>query len=311
MLGFLPIGGAPIGSSGAEYSAGGGDLTPPTFTGALGEAHTATAVTVSWAGVVSADNVAVVRREYRISTDGAYTPATGPEEASQSHTFAGLNSNTAYQFDVRCVDSSGNVSSPLSIVVSTTAVDATAPTFVGVLAEQHTVSTITIDWSSVVSADNVAVARREYRIGGAGAYTAASSLEEVSKTHTFTGLAHSTAYPIHVRCVDTSGNFSLPLALTVSTSVPDAGGVNHIRYRLTDHKGAPRADLVNLAWALFAQLSPHLFSAPIAKGTIASLPGVADLDIQLDATLVPAGWYMLVMADVGNGATVATPVLVS
>ena len=200
-----------------------------------------------------------------------------------------------------------------SAVVGGGAGDSTVPTFTGSISESHTSDSITVNWSSTISTDNVAVARREYRIGGVGGYTSATSGEEVSKAHTFAGLSASTTYQIDVRCVDTSGNVSTPLSIGVTTSASSGGGgeFNHVRYTLVTHDLEQHVNLVNLKYALFAQLSPALFTAPVAKGTIASIVGPAVLDIPVLASVVPVGWYMLVLSDSDNTTTVVVPVLVS
>lgn len=94
--------------------------------------------------------------------------------------------------------------------------DTTRPTFTGALSATSTLDSITVDWSGTTSADNVAVARREYSING-GAYVSASAAEETAKSHVFSGLTSSTVYRIDVRCVDTSGNTSDPLTITITT----------------------------------------------------------------------------------------------
>jgi hypothetical protein len=191
--------------------------------------------------------------------------------------------------------------------------DGLAPSINGVLAHTKTSSSVTVDWSGTTSSDNVAVARREYRIGGSGAYTAASAGEETSKKHTFAGLAPSTVYPIEVRCVDTSDNVSQPLTIVVTTSAaPPAGGngTNYIRCTLATHDGVLHVSLAVLRWALFAQLSPAAFGAPVAQGTHTMPAGSAQLEIAVLAVEVPAGWYMLVLADEDGTTAVACPILV-
>lgn len=124
MIGLGPIGAAPIGAL-ANASAGGNGGTPPsdtsvpTFTGSLTYSVTNTSITIDWSGTTSADNVAVARHEYRIGGSGAYTPASAGEEVSKKHTFPGLPTGTAYQVDLRCVDTSENVSPPLTVTAST------------------------------------------------------------------------------------------------------------------------------------------------------------------------------------------------
>jgi chitodextrinase len=292
------------------------DTIKPTFDGALAHIKSSSSITVDWSGTTSSDNVAVARREYRVGGSGPYTPASSAEEVSKQHTFAGLAPGAAYQIDVRCVDTSGNVSDPLSISVTTSTAaqpDGTPPTFSGSLAHTKTSSSITVDWSGTTSADNVAVARREYRIGGSGLYAPASSAEEVSKRHTFPGLASSVPYKIEVRCVDTSENVSLPLSIVVTTSAapaPGGNGSNYIRCTLATHDGVLHVSLAVLRWALFAQLSPAAFGAPVAQGTHTMPAGSAELVIAVPAAEVPAGWYMLILADDDGTTALACPILV-
>lgn len=157
------------------------------------------------------------------------------------------------------------------------------------------------------------MARREYRIGGSGAYTPASAGEEASKQHTFTGLAPSTVYQLEVRCVDTSNNVSQPLVAVVTTSAaaPAGGsGWNYIRYELVTNGHLPHLYLATVEWALFAQLSPRNFGTPIAQGSHAMDAGSALLEIAVPAATVPAGWYFLVLSDPDGTTTLACPVLV-
>lgn len=195
-----------------------------------------------------------------------------------------------------------------SITLGATGSDTTVPTFTGTISHSETSSAITIDWSGATSADNVAVARREYRIGGSGAYTAATSGEEISKNHTFAGLAAGTAYPIDVRCVDTSGNVSVALRVTPTTV---SGAMNTITYTLVTRGNVPQANLSGLNWALFAQLNPALFQAPVARGALAVTDVSAVLLIPVSAAAAPVGSYMLALADSAGVTTMLFPVAVS
>jgi hypothetical protein len=192
--------------------------------------------------------------------------------------------------------------------------DGTPPTFTGALTHTKTSSSITVDWSGAAGSDNVAVARREYRIGGSGPYSPASSTEESNKRHTFPSLAPSTTYKIEVRCVDTSENVSMPLTIVVTTSAvptPGGDGYNHIRYDLVTKGEVPHLNLATLDWSLFAQLRVKELSAPVAQGTHTMVAGSPLLDIAVPAATVPAGWYFLVLSDADGTTTVACPVLVS
>lgn len=319
MLGFSAISQAPV--SYVAPSVGGGTPTPdtvvPSFTGSLAYSRSVSTITVDWSATSSSDNVAVARREYRLGGSGPYTAASSGEETSRQHTFTGLAASTTYLVEVRCVDTSGNVSAPLSIQVTTatsTQTDTVPPTFTGTLSASKTSSSITIDWSGTISSDNVAVARREYRIGGSGAYTPASVQEESSKQHTFIGLAASTVYPVEVRCVDTSSNVSQALAIGVMTnaaSTPSGPGWNYIRLALVNRALVPYKNLSTVEWALFAQLSPKNYTAPVAQGVHQMPTGSALLEIAVAASVVPAGWYSLVISDPDGTTTVVSRVLVA
>lgn len=192
--------------------------------------------------------------------------------------------------------------------------DDVAPSFSGLLAVTRTSSAITVDWSSTTGSDNVAVARREYRIGGSGPYSPASLDEETSKQHTFAGLSPSTPYKIEVRCVDTNENVSMPLTITVTTSAapaPGGDGYNHIRYDLVTKGDVPHLNLATLDWSLFAQLRVKDLAAPVAQGMHTMIAGSPRLDIAVPAATVPKGWYFLMLSDAGGTTTVGAPVLVA
>lgn len=186
--------------------------------------------------------------------------------------------------------------------------DGVVPTITGTVTHSETGTTIAIDWSGTTSADNVAVARREYRIGGSGVYTAATSAEEISKSHVFAGLAAGTAYPIDLRCVDTSGNPSAALRVTATTL---SGAMNTITCTLVTRGSVPQANLSGLNWALFAQLNPAQFLAPVAKGALVVTDGSAILSIPVAAAAAPVGSYMLALADSAGVTTLLVPVAVS
>jgi len=191
--------------------------------------------------------------------------------------------------------------------------DGTPPTFTGTLTHTKTSSSITVDWSGAASGDNVAVARREYRIGGSGPYAPASSAEETSKRHTFPSLASSTPYKIEVRCVDTSENVSMPLTIVVTTSAapaPGGDGSNYIRGKLATRAGVPHSSLAVLDWSLFSQSSVSNLGSPVDQGMHTMSAGSADFEIAVLAVEVPAGWYWLVMSDADGTTAVAVRVLV-
>ena len=191
--------------------------------------------------------------------------------------------------------------------------DTTPPTFAGELSYTATANSLTIDWSGTISADNVAVARREYRIGGVGAYTAATSAEESSKKHTFAGLDASTAYVIDVRCVDTGGNVSAPLTMGVMTAAAsggDTGGTtNYIRGTLATRAGIPQISLASISWSLFSR-RPGNMGAPVAEGKHTMTAGSAAVKIAVPAATVPSGWYFVVLSDQDGTTALAASIWV-
>jgi len=192
--------------------------------------------------------------------------------------------------------------------------DGTPPSINGVLAHTKTPSTINLDWSGTVSSDNVAVARREYRIGGSGPYTPATSAEEVSKRHTFPGLEPNTPYKIELRCVDTSENVSMPLSIVVTTSAtPPAGGngSNYIRGKLATRAGVLHSSLAVLDWSLFSQSAVRELGSPVAQGAYTMAAGSAEFEIEVSPGDVPTGWYWFVLADTDGTTAVAARVLVA
>lgn len=191
--------------------------------------------------------------------------------------------------------------------------DTTVPSFTGTLSYTATSSSITVSWSGTTSADNVAVARREYRIGGAGAYMAATAAEDAAKAHTFAGLDSNSTYQVDVRCVDTSGNVSAPLTIAAKTAEPAAGGGtdNYIRIKLGTRKGELHLNLAVVHWSVFAQLLPSGFNAPVAKGTKVMTPGSPLLEIRVPAATVPVGWYMLALSDPDGLTTILSRVQVT
>lgn len=191
--------------------------------------------------------------------------------------------------------------------------DTVLPTFTGTLAYTATSSSITVSWTGTTSADNVAVARREYRIGGTGPYTAATAAEEAAKSHTLTGLDSNSTYQVDVRCVDTSGNVSSPLTIAAKTDAPAAGGGgdNYVRVQLGTRENGLHLNLATVHWALMSQLLPSVFGAPVAKGIKSMTAGSALLEIRVAAAAVPVGWYMLALSDPDGTTTVMSRVQVT
>lgn len=98
---------------------------------------------------------------------------------------------------------------------------------------------------------------------------------------------------------------------TVAVSVP-AQQQSHkaATYSLITHGGVPQVNLSGLGWSLFAEMNPGLFTSPVAKGTLAATDASAVLSISVLASAVPAGWYMLALANADNTFALLAPVQV-
>lgn len=110
---------------------------------------------------------------------------------------------------------------------------------------------------------------------------------------------------------DSVGSAPVGGDLVAAPEAPGGGtGTNYIRCSLATHDGQPHLNLGTLCWALFTQLSPAQFDAPIAKGKHAMTPGSAEVEIAVSAAAVPAGWYFLVLSDEDGTTALASPILV-
>jgi hypothetical protein len=321
MQGFAPNASGPnayLGPAGGAVVTPQPDSIKPTIDGTLAYTKSASSITIDWSATTSSDNVGVARREYRIGGSGAYTPATSGEEASKSHAFTGLAASTLHQIDLRCVDTSGNVSDPLTISVQTDAAVVTPPTATAPGVPRNVVATAGINSISVaflapLSNGGAAVTGYAVRLSTGEQQTVAAS------PALFTGLS-LVARTAQVAATNSVGPGSYSSASnTVTPTVvppdpdpdPDPGdGFNYIRCTLATHDGVLHVSLAVLRWALFAQLSPAAFGAPVDQGTHTMPAGSAQLEIAVLAADVPAGWYMLVLADEDGTTAVACPILV-
>lgn len=84
---------------------------------------------------------------------------------------------------------------------------------------------------------------------------------------------------------------------------------NVVTYTLITADGVPQVNLTNLEWALFAELSPLLFTTPVAQG-VAATNGSAVLRITVPPASVPIGSYFLVLIDDTGSITLAAIVQV-
>lgn len=196
------------------------DSTPPTLTGSITQGATTT-TSIAVTCPTGSDNVAVTG--YDFSSNGG---STWLASGTPSYTFTGLSAGTTYAIRARARDAAGNLSTPVltaSFSTSADPVDSTPPTLTGSITQgSTTASSIVITWPT--GADNVAVTSYEVSSNGGGGYVASNGATSTTTSHTFTGLASSTAYAIRVRAKDGAGNVSTPALAasfsTLSTTTP-------------------------------------------------------------------------------------------
>lgn len=266
------------------------DTAPPTMNGAITQGvTTSTSIAIGWAA--ASDNVGVMG--YMVSkNNGATYIDVG---LTLAHNFTSLPPSTACQFKVVGYDLAGNVATtPLAATFSTTATpDTQVPTQIGSLAETHTATTITVDWSGTTAFDDIGVTGREYSING-GPYFPASNGEEVLKLHVFTGLVPDTGYAINLRAADASGKKSVPLSITATTSAAVTLATT-VTVPMGNRNNAIQANLTGMKWAFFDQTTPDALQAPTAQGDGESTDssGLAILNIT-GTQLMPGqvGWLI-------------------
>jgi len=190
----------------APLSGGGADTLPPSVPAGLqGMAASSSEIELSWNP--SSDNVAV--SNYDVRRDGTVIATVSTTAFSD----AGLSPDTAYVYEVRARDTSGNLSAfSTSVQVTTPAAADTVPPSVPAGLQGAAVSPTRIDLSWNAATDNVAVTSYDLRRDG-------SIIATVSGTsYSDPGLAPDSAYVYSVRARDAAGNTSaFSSSVTVST----------------------------------------------------------------------------------------------
>lgn len=122
---------------------------------------------------------------------------------------------------------------------------------------------------------------------------------------TYTGTQRVKKYDPGVGVVSTADT-------TYSFTIGAGGGsggtsaFSYINVTLQSRDDIPLASLPNLKWALFAQATPDLFAAPVAKGANVSTSAAGAVSIAVPAATVPAGRYWLTLTD-SDGTTTQNP----
>lgn len=179
------------------------DTTPPAEVTALSETHTDSEVDFSWSAPLDADFDKV--EIYRNSSLLATVP-----KGTNTYQDLTVTSSTTYNYLFKTVDTTGNASSGVPLVVTTSSVaDTTPPGVIGNLAETHTDTTVDLSWTNPTDPD---LDKIKIMQNGSIIYNGS-----VVTSYNITGLAPSTAYAFSVVAVDTSGNTSNAITINVTT----------------------------------------------------------------------------------------------
>lgn len=179
---------------------------------------TRTGFTMSWP--IGTDNVALAGTE--VSLDGGATWLEIGD--APSYVVANASAGMSYAVRVRVYDTSGNYSNELSGTVTTLPpLDLEPPGApVGLVFASVAETEATILWSA--ASDNVGVVGYNVSIDGGQTYEDVGLIH----SHVLQGLVGATTYQVRVTAYDASGNISLPLAGSFTTSAPSS-----IVYQLT------------------------------------------------------------------------------
>lgn len=207
------------------------DTTPPSAPTNLRPALvTDTNISLEWSAAT--DNVGV--SHYEVLRDNIIIATI----VTPYYSDTGLKFDTQYIYQVRAVDTSGNIGLPASITIRTNTPDTTPPSQVTNLkASVISDNSITLEWTAAT--DNIGV--RHYEIERDNNF-----IKTTTATHyTDAGLKVGQEYVYRVRAADDAGNIGLPVSITVrtqnDTTRPSAP---------KDLRGAfTTADSVTLTWS--------------------------------------------------------------
>jgi chitodextrinase len=178
------------------------DVTPPNEATNLSVTNrTSTSVSLSWTGSSSSD-----LQDYQIYQGNTLLATI----TGTTYTVTGLADGTTYMFTVKSRDKSGNVSAGIGI--TTTTIDITAPNNVtSLVASNVTTTSVSLNWVASTSPDI-----SSYQI-----YQGSTLLSTVTGvSYVISGLNSSTSYTFTVKSRDTSGNLSIGVNVTATTSAP-------------------------------------------------------------------------------------------
>jgi hypothetical protein len=196
------VGNISTGANVTFTTASAADTTPPNEVTnlAVTNNNTGTSLTLSWTASTSSD----------IASYDVYNGATflGNVTAT-TYGVTGLTRGSSYTFYVKAKDTSGNVSTGVSIAA--TATDTTAPINVTNLATSNVTGTsLTLSWTASSSTD----------VASYDVFNGATLLGNTSSTtYNVSGLSGSTSYTFYVKAKDQAGNIASGTSVSVTTGV--------------------------------------------------------------------------------------------
>jgi chitodextrinase len=193
------------------------DTTPPTAPTSLTASGTAVTTTnLSWNASTDPGGSGVAG--YNVY-NGSTLLNTSGLVTSTSYAVTGLSPGTAYNFTVKAVDASGNISSASNIATVSTAADTTAPTAPGTLtASNITGAGAKLTWNA--SSDTGGSGVAGYNVYNGSTLVNTSGVV-TGTTYNVTGLSQGVTYNFTVKAVDVSGNLSQASNAVQFTTVAD------------------------------------------------------------------------------------------
>ena len=194
-----------------EDSLVGDTLTTPT--GLSQFSSTENIIRFNW----NANPIGELVAGYKIYVDDFTTPHATTVGVGTNYSLSGLTINTSYNIKISAYNSQGLESSLTSIVAMNTGVadtlPPTAPTNLRVI--EQTTLYVKVEWDA--STDNVGVTGYDVYIDNGTTVTTQTS---TATTHTITGLATGSKYPVFVRAKDAANNYSAQ-SNTISVKLTD------------------------------------------------------------------------------------------
>ena len=215
---------------------GGNDTTPPVISAVAAGGITLTGATITWTTNENADSIV----EYGTNPAALTSIAGSASESVTSHSvvLTGLSGNTAYYFQVRSTDPSGNAAaafkqgaSSINDSTFTTTADTTAPNISGVAVTGIGQTTATVTWTT----NEDATAQVEYGTApDLSGSTLTTLVTDLNKQHsvTLTGLSLDTLYYYRAHSKDAANNpaqsgiSSFRTLLNADSIAPD---INNVR----------------------------------------------------------------------------------